>query len=171
MMANMIAVLGMTQEEGQALLLTEGDRLARQLVQQLTPRQNELERAYVVGRSVAVNLVQAFVPTAETVTRRQGRPLTLYLSTDERGLAEIVAVNADGELHEHLPVDDLIEGALYLRGRLIPQARTELEAAMYAPNERVMTLALIRLFRLRCVLDATGTALKRYGAPRRLTPP
>ena len=32
-------------------------------------------------------------------------------------------------------------------------------------------MALIRLFRLRCVLDATGTALKRYGAPRRLTPP
>jgi len=161
-MTTMIATLGISQEEGQALLLAEGDWLAKRLVQHVAVRQGDLERSYVVGRSVAVNLVQAFLPTAETVTRRLARPLTLYLSTDERGRAEILAVDADGMPEERLPVDELIEAALYRQGRLIPQARAELEEAMLAPSERAMTLALIRLFRLRCVLDATGAALNRY---------
>ena len=133
----MIATLGLTQGEAQALLLAEGDRLAARLVQQL-------------------------FPTAEAVTRQLARPLTLYLSADERGRAEILAVDADGVPQERLPVDELLESALYRQGRLIPQARTELAQAMQAESERGMTLALIRLFRLRCVLDATGAALNRY---------
>lgn len=158
----MIAVLDLTPEEGQALLLSEGDRLAARLVQHFPLGTGDLTRAYVVGRSVAVNLVQAFFPTAEAVTRRLARPLTLYLSADERGRAVILAVDQDGESQERLDVDELLEQALYRHGRLIPQARTELQEAMQAPSERAMTLALIRLFRLRCVLDATGAALNRY---------
>ena len=158
----MIATLGLTPEEGQALLLAEGDRLAARLVQHFPVRTGDLTRAYVVGRSISTNLVQGFFPAAETVTRRLARPLTLYLSADERGRAEILAVDADGVPEERLPVDELLESALYRQGRLIPQARTELADAMQAGSERAMTLALIRLFKLRCVLDATGTVLNRY---------
>ena len=158
----MIATLGLTQGEAQALLLAEGDRLAARLVQHFPVRGGDLERTYVVGRSIAVNLVQAFFPTAEAVTRQLARPLTLYLSADERGRAEILAMDVDGVPEERLAVDELLESALYRQGRLIPQARTELAQAMQAGSERAMTLALIRLFRLRCVLDATGAALNRY---------
>ena len=162
MMADMTATLGISPEEGRALLLAEGDRLAARLVQHFPVGTGDLERAYVVGRSVAVNLVEAFFPTAEAVTRRLARPLTLYLSADERGRAEILAVDTDGVPEDRLPVDELIESALYRQGRLIPQARAELQEAMSPGRERAMTLALIRLFRLKCVLDATGTALNRY---------
>ena len=158
----MIATLDLTPEEGQALLLAEGDRLAARLVQHFPVRNGDLERAYVVGRSISTNLVQAFFPTAEAVTRQLARPLTLYLSADERGRAEILAVDADGVPEERLPVDELLESALYRQGRLIPQARTELAEAMQATSERAMTLALIRLFKLKCVLDATGAVLNRY---------
>ncbi len=161
-MADVIATLNISPEEGQALLLAEGDRLAARLVQHFPVGTGDLTRAYVVGRSISTNLVQAFFPTAEAITRQLARPLTLYLSADERGRAEILPVNADGEAEERLPVDELLEQALYRGGRLIPQARTELAEAMQAPSERAMTLALIRLFKLRCVLDATGAVLSRY---------
>jgi hypothetical protein len=161
-MTGMIATLGISPEDGQALLLAEGDRLATKLIQHFPVSTGDLTRAYVVGRSIAVNLVQAFFPTAELVTRQLARPLTLYLSADERGRAEVLAVNSDGEAEERLPVDELLEQALYQNGRLIPQARTELAEAMQAASERAMTLALIRLLRLKCVLDATGAVLGRY---------
>ena len=162
MMRGMIATLGMSTEDGQRLLLAEGDRLAARLVQAFPLATGELERAYVVGRSISVNLVGGFFPAAEVLTRHLAHPLTLYLSEDERGRPEIVAVNGDGEALERLPVADLLEAALYRHGRLIPQARTELTQALSPGSERAMTLALIRLLRLKCVLDATGEILKRY---------
>ena len=64
----MIAVLGLTPEEGQALLLAEGDRLAARLVQHFPVRGGDLERAYVVGRSISTNLVQGFFPAATVAT-------------------------------------------------------------------------------------------------------
>ena len=46
--------------------------------------------------------------------------------------------------------------------RVSAPAKDELQEAMSPGSERAMTLALIRLFRLKCVLDATGAVLNRY---------
>ncbi|MFC4452184.1 hypothetical protein [Deinococcus sonorensis] len=158
----MLPTLNLTPDEAQALLLAEGDRLASRLIQHFPVGLHNLERAHLVGRTVAVTLVEAFLPTAETITRRLAQPLSLYVSADTRGRPELLAVNRDGEALEHLPVDELLERALYVRGRLHPQVRAELVAALQAENERGASLALVRLFRLPQVLDATRHYLNRY---------
>ncbi len=156
------ATLDLTPEQAEALLLAEGDRLASRLIQQFPVGLTDLERAHLVGRSVALNLVEAFIPTAETITRRLGQPLRLFLAADARGRAELLAVNADGEALDGVSVDDLLDRALFRRGRLHPQAETELRAALEAGNVNGATLALVRLMRLPCVLDATRHHLNRY---------
>lgn len=158
----MLPALNLSPEQAEALLLAEGDRLAARLVQAFPLGVPDLERAYFVGRTLAYNLVSAFVPTAETITRRLEVPLSLFLSESAGGRAELLAVNASGEPQEALEVAELLDRALSRRGRFHPQVEAELRAALTAANERAATLALIRLLRLPPVLDATRFYLNRY---------
>jgi hypothetical protein len=69
----------------QTLLYAEGDRLARRLAQTLGGGESDVARAHLIGLSLAVNLVNALLPTVEQVTRHAGKPLHAQVVADGRG--------------------------------------------------------------------------------------
>lgn len=142
----------MTHLEAQAALLAEGDRLARQLGQTLHAGLSDQTRLILLGRSLATNLVNAFLPTVDTISRRAGKPLHAALGLDERGRAVIRVADAGGVLLPALPVDDFIGNVLYLRGRLHPAIAQHLQDAV-AGDEHHATVCLIRCLRSKPVLD------------------
>lgn len=135
------------------LLLAEGDRLARQFGQVLPVRLQDQERVTLLGRSLAVNLVNALLPTIEQVSRRQEKPLYALLDTDQGGNALIEVVNADGELTRRIPVRDVLERLLFVRGRLHPGVQASLTEALQG-DEHHATRELVSLLRSKPVLDA-----------------
>ncbi|WP_245872820.1 hypothetical protein [Deinococcus planocerae] len=152
-------------DDPQALLRAEGERLARRLTQTLGGGAEDVARAHLLGLSLAVNLVNAFLPTVEQVSRHAGRPLHAHLTTDGRGRAVVETVTADGERHARLPVDDLLESALYVRGRLHPTVLAHLSEAMRG-SEGHATRALAACLRSAPVLGALRrhlTALLKKG--------
>ncbi|GAA5532649.1 hypothetical protein [Deinococcus aluminii] len=141
------------EDDPQALLYAEGDRLARRLAQTLGGGESDVARAHLLGLSLAVNLVNALLPTVEQVTRHAGKPLHAHLTGDERGRAVIETVTPDGEPHARLPVDDLLDSALYRGGQLHPTVHGHLAAAMHG-SEHHATRALAACLKSAPVLDA-----------------
>ncbi|BDP41437.1 hypothetical protein DAETH_14060 [Deinococcus aetherius] len=152
-------------DDPQALLRTEGERLARRLTQALGGGAQDVARAHLLGLSLAVNLVNALLPTIEQVSRHAGRPLHAHLSIDGRGRAVVETVTLDGERHARLPVDDLIESALYVGGRLHPTVSAHLSQGMTG-SEGQATRALAACLKSAPVLGALRrhltALLKRY---------
>ena len=146
-------------DDARALLIEEGDILARRLAQQLHAPLERQERITLYGRSLALNLVQALLPTVEQITWRMEKPLSAHLSTDLRGRAVVQTVTFDGELHRNLPADDLIEEALFVRGRLHPKIQEELLGALHG-SEHAATRALVACLKSKPVLDATQRYLR-----------
>ncbi|GGL99780.1 hypothetical protein [Deinococcus aerophilus] len=136
-----------------AALLLEGDRLARHLAQTLGGTLHDQNRLVLLGRSLALNLVRAFGPTVEHVTRRAGTPLHAVLTLDERDRAVIQSVSADGEVLGRLPVDDLLGELLFVRGQLHPDVRTHLQDGLTG-DEHHATRALVACLKSRPVLSA-----------------
>lgn len=118
------------QGDPHSLLRAEGERLARRLAQVLGGGEPDVGRAHLLGLSLATNLVGALMPTIEQVSRHAGRPLHAHLVPDGRGRAVVETVTPDGEVRARLPVDDLLEDALFVRGRLHPAVSTHLESGM-----------------------------------------
>ena len=146
-------------DDARALLIEEGDLLARRLAQQLHAPLERQERITLYGRSLALNLVQAMLPTVEQITWRMEKPLSAHLSTDLRGRAVVQTVTFDGEPHRNLPADDLIEEALFVRGRLHPKIQEELLGALHG-SEHAATRALVACLKSKPVLDATQRYLR-----------
>lgn len=141
-----------------SLLLDEGDRLARHLMQVLPVTLNDQDRVTLLGRSLAVNLVNALLPTIEQISRRQDNPLHPLLETDRDGWALVEIVNADGEITQRLPVRDLLGELLFQRGRLHPAVKASLTTAL-SGDEHHATRELVLLLRSRPVLDALHKVL------------
>lgn len=142
-------------------LMDEGDRLARYLAQTLDATLHDQPRLVFLGRSLALNLVRAFVPTVEHVSGRAGTPLHAVLDLDERGRAVVQTVTADGELNAVLPVDDLLRDLLFVRGALNPVVRDHLQAAVGGDEHRA-TRALVACLKSRPVLDAMGRQIQAW---------
>lgn len=140
-------------------LLSEGDWLARRLAQQLAAPLERQERLVLYGRSLAANLLQALPPAAEQLSRRAGKPLHLDIVADERGRAALQAVNADGEPLSLLSADDLLEEALFVRGKLHPAIAAELLEALHG-SEHAATRSLVACLKSKPVLQATGRYLQ-----------
>ncbi|AWN24530.1 hypothetical protein DKM44_07115 [Deinococcus irradiatisoli] len=145
--------------EARALLIEEGDQLSRRLAQQLHAPLERQERLQFYGRSLALNLIQALLPTAEQITWRMERPLSAHVVSDLRGRAALQTVTFDGELHSTLPADDLIEAALFVNGRLHPAVRELLLGALHG-SEHAATRALVACLKSRPVLDAAQRYLQ-----------
>ncbi len=145
--------------DDRALLIEEGDRLARRLAQQLDAPLERQDRLTLYGRSLALNLIQALLPTIEQITWRMERPLSAHLSADARGRAAVQTVTFDGQPHRSLPADDLIEAALFVRGRLHPRIQEELLGALHG-SEHAATRALVACLKSKPVLDATQRYLQ-----------
>ncbi|AZI43413.1 hypothetical protein EHF33_12200 [Deinococcus psychrotolerans] len=146
-------------ETDRALLMDEGDLLSRRLAQQLYAPLERQDRITLYGRSLALNLVQALLPTIEQITWRMDKPLSAHLTSDLRGRAVVQTVTFDGELHRNLPVDDLIETALFVRGRLHPKISEKLLGALHG-SEHAATRALVACLKSKPVLDATQRYLR-----------
>ncbi|EYB67604.1 hypothetical protein DEIPH_ctg033orf0003 [Deinococcus phoenicis] len=140
-------------DDAQALLYAEGERLARRLTQTLGGGEADVARAHLLGLSLAVNLVNALVPTVEQVSRHAGRPLHAHVTGDDRGRAVVETVTPDGERHTRLPVDDLLDSALYRGGRLHPTVHAHLAGAMQG-SEHHAARALAACLKSAPVLDA-----------------
>lgn len=145
--------------EYRAELLAEGDLLARHLAQVLPVTLHDQSRVQLLGRSLSTNLVAALLPTIEQVSRRQGTPLHALLDPDERGRLVLETVNADGEITHRLPIDDLLERLLFVRGRLHPVVQTHLQDAL-SGDEHHATRALVGVFRSRPVLEGMQKLLQ-----------
>ncbi|WP_216317731.1 hypothetical protein [Deinococcus aestuarii] len=141
------------RDDPQALLRAEGERLARRLTQTLGGGAADVDRAHLLGLSLAVNLVNAFLPTVEQVSRHAGRPLHAHLVGDERGRAVVETVTQGGERHARLPVDDLLGSALFVGGRLHPTVQAHLTDAMRG-SEHHATRALAACLKSAPVLGA-----------------
>ncbi|GGR49166.1 hypothetical protein GCM10008959_07950 [Deinococcus seoulensis] len=136
-----------------AALMDEGDRLARHLTQTLHATLRDQPRLTFLGRSLALNLVNAFMPTLEHVTRRAGHPLRAALTLDDRARPLIHTATPDGEPGPSVSVDDLLRDLLFLRGGLHPAVQEHLRGAL-SGSEHHATRALVDCLRSRPVLDA-----------------
>ncbi|GAA0499126.1 hypothetical protein [Deinococcus depolymerans] len=143
----------------QAALMAEGDRLARHLAQTLGATLPDQPRLTLLGRSLALNLVNAFVPTLEHVTRRAGSPLHAALTVDDRGRPLLQTATPDGEAGPALSADDLLRDLLFVRGHLHPTVRDHLQAGL-GGSEHQATRALVACLNSRPVLDAMTRAVQ-----------
>lgn len=158
----MSAMPDSSPEGDQALLMAEGDRLAASLAQRFPATVEQQDRLLFIGRTLAVNLVRVFMGTVEDVTRKVGKPLATVIVPDERARPVLVVVTPDGEVRERIPVDDLLERAFFVRGRLHPQVEVHLLDAVLARNEHLATRALVACLRAKAVLDVSRPYLIRY---------
>lgn len=145
----------------QALLIDEGDRLADELTRQLGSGPDS-SRVQFIGRTLVVNLVRVFVQTVEDVTRKVGRPHQGLIVQDDIGRPEIVVVDAGGEVCDRIPVDQLLNSALFLGTRLHPTVAGHLRTSAEASNEHLATRALVACLKSRPVLEVSLPYLGRY---------
>ncbi len=153
----------MTDPAPLTLLNDEGDRLARHLTQTLHVTEHQLTRTTLIGRTLAYNLLQAFSPTLEQITRRAGHPLQAQLTTDDRGRALLHITTPDGEERARLPAEDLLHTLLYTHGRLHPTLHTHLRDALTG-DEHHATRALVAALRSKPVMDAMNRELQKLMA-------
>ncbi|ADV68184.1 hypothetical protein [Deinococcus maricopensis] len=148
------------------LLLHEGDRLARHLAQILHAGADEQARVDLIGRSLTVNLVAALLPTIEQISRHAGQPLHAQVIPDERDRALVQVINAHGEEHARLPVDDVLRDALTTAGHLHPTIRAHLEDALRG-SEHHLERALVAALRSAPVMNALRQQLTALLRQRR----
>jgi hypothetical protein len=150
--------------EEQTLLVQEGDRLADDLERRLKTTPEQQERLVFIGRTLAFNLARVFMQTVEDVTRKVGRPLRAQVTAGELDRPEIVVLTSLGEVRERIPVDELLNNAFYLNGRLHPTVEPHLRAAAEAGNENLATRALVACLKSRPVLEVSLPYLGRFTA-------
>lgn len=143
----------------QAALMAEGDRLARHLTQTLEATLPDQPRLTLLGRSLALNLVNAFVPALEHISRRAGRPLHATLTVDDRARPLLITTTPDGESGPALSADDLLRDLLFVRGHLHPVVREHLQGGLRG-SEHQATRALVSCLNSRPVLDAMTRAVQ-----------
>ncbi|ACO45731.1 hypothetical protein DEDE109153_03770 [Deinococcus deserti] len=134
-------------------LQAEGARLARRLAQILHASLDEQVRIQLIGHSLASNLIGAFVPTVEHVSRRAGRPLHTQLEVDAFGQIALHVVAADGATRTRLGGADLLDRLLFTSGRLHPVVAEHLQRAL-GGSEHQATRALVDCLRSKPVLNA-----------------
>ncbi|MDK2010898.1 MULTISPECIES: hypothetical protein [unclassified Deinococcus] len=139
-----------------AALMTEGDRLARQLTQTLHVTTHDPARLTLLGRSLALNLVNAFQQTLEHVTRHAGHPVHAQLTCDTHGHATLHLTRA-GQSLGHLPAADLLRDLLWPRGYLHPAVHAHLQGGL-SGSEHHATRALVAALRHPSVM--TGMEAK-----------
>ncbi|MGY2895556.1 hypothetical protein [Deinococcus sp. UYEF24] len=154
--------LPLSAADEQTLLMEEGDRLADDLARRLNTAPEQEERLMFIGRTLAVNLVRVFMQTVEDVTRKVGQPLRALVTRGELERPELLVMTADGELRERVAVDELLNSAFYLSGRLHPAVEPHLRAAAEAGNENLATRALVACLKSRPVLEVSLPYLGRY---------
>ncbi|GHF33444.1 fermentation-respiration switch protein FrsA (DUF1100 family) [Deinococcus metalli] len=134
-------------------LLTEGDRVARELAQTLHVTLDGQERVILLGRSLAVNLIPAVQDTLEVVSRRAGQPLRAVATVDDRGRPALQVVDTAGVIRRVVPADDVIRDLLYVQGRLDQTVRAHLQDGL-SGDEHHATRALVACLKSRAVLTA-----------------
>lgn len=144
---------GTSAPDTEAALHSEGARLARRLAQVLHATVHDQPRIQLIGHSLASNLVGAFVPTVEHVSRRAGRPLTAQLDVDTFGHLAIHVVAADGSARALLGGADLLDRLLFTAGHLHPVVREHLQRAV-GGSEHQATRALVDCLRSKPVLSS-----------------
>lgn len=146
-----------------AALMTEGDRLARQLTQTLHVTTHDPARLTLLGRSLALNLTRAFQQTIEHVTRHAGHPVHAQLTCDTHGHATLHLTCA-GQPLGHLPAADLLRDLLWPHGTLHPAIREHLQDALRG-SEHHATRALVAALRHPSVLKGMEAKI-RAALPR-----
>ncbi len=146
-----------------AALMTEGDRLARQLTQTLHVTTHDPARLTLLGRSLALNLVNAFGQTLEHVTRHAGHPVHAELTQDAHGHATLHLTRAGQPLGD-LPAADLLRDLLWPHGTLHPAIREHLQNAL-SGSEHHATRALVAALRHPSVLKGMEAKI-RAALPR-----
>lgn len=134
-------------------LEAEGARLARRLAQVLHASLDDQARIQLIGHSLASNLIGAFVPTVEHVSRRAGRPLHTQVEVDAFGQIAIHVVAADGTPRALVGGADLLDRLLFTAGHLHPIVREHLQRAV-GGSEHQATRALVDCLRSRPVLSS-----------------
>ncbi|BBN95480.1 hypothetical protein DEIGR_101058 [Deinococcus grandis] len=146
-----------------AALMTEGDRLARQLTQTLHVTAHDPPRLTLLGRSLALNLTRAFQQTIEHVTRHAGHPVHAQLTCDAHGHATLHLTRA-GPSSRDLPAADLLRDLLWPHGTLHPAIREHLQDAL-SGSEHHATRALVAALRHPSVLKGMEAKI-RAALPR-----
>ncbi|UBV43411.1 hypothetical protein LAJ19_04135 [Deinococcus taeanensis] len=149
----------MTQDTHIALM-AEGDGLARHLTQTLHVTTHDPARLTLLGRSLALNLVQAYQGAVEHVTRRAGHPIHAGLSTDPRGRAQLVFTGPPGFTQPPQPAEDLLRDLLFIRGRLHPAVQGHLQGAL-SGSEHHATRALVACLRSPPVMQALERQIRQ----------
>lgn len=139
-------------------LMAEGDRLARQLTQTLRVTTHDPARLTLLGRSLALNLVQAFGQTLEHVTRHAGHPVHAQLICDAHGHATLHLTRAGQPLRD-LPAADLLRDLLWPRGHLHPAIHAHLQDGL-SGSEHHATRALVAALRHPSVLTGMETQIR-----------
>ncbi|GGK93891.1 hypothetical protein [Deinococcus radiotolerans] len=142
-----------------AALMTEGDRLARQLTHTLRVTTHDPERLTLLGRSLALNLVKAFQQTLEHVTRHAGHPVHATLTCDAHGHATLRLTRSGDGAVTHLPAADLLRDLLWPRGHLHPAIQDHLQGAL-GGSEHHATRALVNALRHPSVLKGMETKIR-----------
>ncbi|GGR78826.1 hypothetical protein [Deinococcus sedimenti] len=141
-----------------AALMTEGDRIARQLTQTLHVTTHDPARLTLLGRSLALNLVKAFQQTLEHVTRHAGHPVHADLTQDAHGHPTLHLTRA-GNLVGDLPAADLLRDLLWPHGTLHPAIREHLQDGL-SGSEHHATRALVAALRHPSVLKGMEAKIR-----------
>lgn len=146
-----------------AALMTEGDRIARQLTQTLHVTTHDPARLTLLGRSLALNLTRAFQQTIEHVTRHAGHPVHAELTCDAHGHATLHLTRAGPSSRDlplgDLPAADLLRDLLWPHGTLHPAIREHLQDAL-SGSEHHATRALVAALRHPSVLKGMEAKIR-----------
>lgn len=134
-------------------LQAEGARLSRRLAQVLHGSLNDQARIQLIGHTLASNLIGAFGPTVEHVSRRAGQPLQTHIEVDAFGQIALHVMAADGATRTRLGGADLLDRLLFSTGYLHPVVAGHLQRAV-GGSEHQATRALVDCLRSRPVLTA-----------------
>ncbi|WP_233218649.1 hypothetical protein [Deinococcus arcticus] len=151
-------------DEVRAALLAEGDRLARRLTQTLQVTAADPPRLTLLGRSLALNLVGALLPTLEQVARHSRAPLRAGVTLDRVGAPQLQTWWGE-QPGACLPVADLLNDLLLTPGgQWHPPVRDALQGALGA-SEHGAERALVTCLRSPPVLRSMERVVRRLLRP------
>ncbi len=147
-------------DEVRLALLAEGDRLARRLTQTLQVSAQDPPRLTLLGRSLALNLMGALLPTLEQVARRSGTPLRAEVTLDRLGQPQLQTWWPGDRPGQSLPVADLLDRLLLTQaGQWHPPVREALQGAL-GGSEHAAERALVSCLRSPPVLRGMEAAMR-----------